>query len=181
MEFINKNPKIYILSGKAESGKNVVASIIKDYFVKCNLKCVVVSYASYLKEYAKEILGWDGNEDTKPRDFLQQIGVELIKNQINSNMLINRIVEDIKVYSYFFDVIIISDARFVDEIEDVKKYNKSVTVIKINGKDNNLNVVQKNHITETALDDYDNYDYVINNNGSLNELVKKVESFLEVK
>ena len=29
MEFVNKNPKIFIISGKAESGKDEVAYIIK--------------------------------------------------------------------------------------------------------------------------------------------------------
>ena len=51
-------------------------------------------------------------------------------------MLINRIKEDIKVYEYFFDVIIISDARFKSEIENIK--NKNTVVIKIEGKENKL-------------------------------------------
>lgn len=179
MEFLKKNPKIFILSGKAESGKSVVADIIKNYYLEHDIKAVVISYASYLKEYAKEVLGWDGSEESKPRDFLQQLGVELIKNQIDSNMLIKRIKEDVMVYSYFFDVIVISDARFIDEIEVIKNNFSNVSVIHILGKDNSLTFEQKNHSTETGLDDYSEYDFVINNDGSREELKKKVFEVLK--
>ena len=96
MEFKKKNPRIIILSGKAQSGKNLSANIIKQYYEKKNRKTVIISYAKYLKEYAKDITNWNGRETTKPRELLQQLGVELIKNQIDENMLINRIKEDIK-------------------------------------------------------------------------------------
>lgn len=179
MEFINRNPKIIILSGKAHSGKSLVASIIKDYYFNHNTKCVIISYASYLKEYAKEVLGWDGSESTKPRDFLQQVGVELIKNKINPNMLIGRIVDDVKVYSYFFDVIVISDARFVEEISVIKNNFSNVSVIHVDGVDNDLTNEQKNHSTETGLDDYNDYDFIINNSGNLDELKSKIFNVLE--
>ena len=94
MEFINRNPKIIIISGKASSGKSLSANIIKEN----TNNTILLAYADYLKMYAKNISGWDGSEDTKPRELLQQLGVELIKNNINENMLINRIIEDIKVY-----------------------------------------------------------------------------------
>lgn len=179
MEFVNKNPKIIILSGKAQSGKNECADIIKEYYEKIDLKTVVISYASYLKMYAKEVLGWDGSESTKPRDFLQQVGVELIKNKINSNMLIDRVIDDIKVYSYFFDIIVISDARFVDEIEVIRKNFSNVSVIHVLGKSNDLTFEQQNHSTETGLDNYSDYDFIINNDGSKEELRNKIFYLLE--
>ena len=175
MEFINRNPKIIILSGKAESGKSLVASLIKDYFDSC----VVISYAFYLKEYAKNVLGWDGSEDSKPREFLQQVGVELIKDNINSRMLIDRVIDDIKVYSYFFDVIVVSDARFVDEIVNIRDNFANVSVIHIVGEDNSLSEEQRNHSTETGLDDFSDYDYVIDNDCSKDLLRRKVYDVLE--
>ena len=174
MNFINRNPKIIILSGKAQSGKSFIASLIVDYYNSLGKKSVSISYAKYLKDYAKDILGWDGSEDSKPRDFLQQVGVELIKDKINPNMLINRVCEDVMVYSYFYDVIVISDARFVDEINVIKSKFDNVVVIHIDGKDNSLTIDQKNHSTETSLDGFNDYDYVILNNGNVDDLKKKV-------
>lgn len=180
MEFINRNPKIYVLSGKASAGKNLAASLIEDIYFKRNKNAISLAYASYLKEYAKNVLKWDGEEKTKPREFLQQVGVELIKNQINSKMLINRIVEDVKVYSYFYDVIIISDARFIEEISSIKDNFDNVTVIRINSDlESNLTKEEKMHITETALDDYNEYDYNILNNETVYELRKKIEEIIK--
>ena len=181
MKFKSKNPKIYILSGKAGNGKNKVASYIGSIFENDTKRTINLSYASYLKEYAKNILGWDGNEETKPREFLQQIGVELIKNTIDSRMLVKRIVEDIKVYSYFYDVITISDARFPEEIEAIRENFSNVIVIHIHGLEdkNNLTYLEKKHATEISLDNYNDYDYDIDNSGTLEELKNRVEDIIK--
>jgi hypothetical protein len=163
MEFIKRNIKIYLLSGKARSGKNEVGEIIKDYYK--NKKCITLSYSYYLKDYVKRISGWDGSEETKPRDLLQQVGIELIKNKIDSNLLIRRLIEDIKVFSHFYDVIIITDARLIDEVEIVKNEFDNVTTIRVNrNNDNDLTLEQKEHLTETGLDNYNNFNYIIENN-----------------
>lgn len=176
MEFVKRNIKIYIVSGKSNSGKDTVANIIKEKFV--NKKVVSLAYASYLKMYAEEVLGWDGNDSTKPREFLQTLGVELIKKQINDKMLINRIIEDIKVYSYFYDIVVITDARFPEEIENIKNEFDNVTVIHMCDRGNELTEAEKMHATEVSLDGYHNYDYEINNNGTLEELKEKVNEIV---
>lgn len=169
------NPKIYIISGKASAGKNTVADIIKE---KENDKTIIIAYASYLKEYAKNILNWDGSEDSKPRTFLQELG-DLVK-EIDPMFLVNRIIEDIEVYKHFYNNIIISDARFAFEIENIKdKY--STCVIRVNGKDSMLTETEKMHNTETSLDDYNDYDYVINNNDTIDSLRNNVYEILEDK
>ena len=175
MEFTKRNPKIFILSGKARSGKTETAKIIENYYKE--KKCITISFAYYLKDYIKRITGWDGNENTKPRELLQHIGIELIKNNIDDKLLINRVLQDIEVFSYFYDIIIISDARLVDEIEYLKnKYPDSISIRISNSDNNNLTEVQKNHITETGLDDYNNFDYFVNNYYDV--LKKEVENIL---
>lgn len=170
MEYIKRNPKIFVLSGKAKSGKNTVADIISEYYKD---KCIQISFAHYLKQYVKNITNWNGSEETKPRDLLQSMGIDLIKNKINPNLLIDRVCDDIKVYSYFFDYIIITDARLVDEIEAIKNNFECVTIRITNLKENNLTLEQQNHITETNLDNY-KFDYVIENNEYLKENILKV-------
>lgn len=175
MEFIKRNPKIFILSGKARSGKTETAKTIEYYYKE--KKCITISFAYYLKDYIKRITGWDGKEDTKPRELLQHLGIELIKNNIDDKLLINRVLQDIEVFSYFYDIIIISDARLVDEIESVKnKYPNSVSIRISNNDNNNLTDKQKSHITETGLDNYNNFDYFVNNDYS--NLEKEIENIL---
>ena len=170
MEYINRNPKIFILSGKAKSGKNYVADIISDYYKNS----IQISYAYYLKQYVKKITKWDGREETKPRDLLQSLGIDLIK-KIDKELLIRRVMEDIKVYSYFFDVIIVTDARLKEEIAIPKQLFNCIT-IRINGSDNNLTDKQKNHITEIDLDNY-TFDYVIDNT-NLNKTKEEILKIL---
>ena len=178
MEFKKKDIKVFIISGKARSGKGTVAKIIEDYYKE--KKCITISFAYYLKDYVKRITGWDGSENTKPRELLQQLGIEFIKNKIDSKLLINRILQDIEVFSYFYDIIIISDARLVDEVESVKNvYSDSISIRVNRNEDNNLTLSEKNHITETGLNDYNNFDYIIDNT-NYNKLMNDVENILRM-
>ena len=181
MEFNKKNTKIYILSGKAKSGKDAVAKIITNCYK--NKKCISLSYSYYLKDYIKRITGWDGSEETKPREMLQQIGIELIKNKINDRLFINRLIEDIEVFSYFYDIIVVTDARIIEEIEIPKQKLNNVVTIRINRKniDNNLTFEQKEHLTEIALDNYSNFDYIVDNNKTYQDLEKEVLKIMEVE
>ena len=61
--------KIYLVAGKSGSGKGEVAKIINEYYLSLNQKPIITSFSKYIKMYAKEIIGWDGNEP-KPRKFL---------------------------------------------------------------------------------------------------------------
>ena len=165
MEYIKKDVKIFVLSGKAKSGKNEESKIIENYYKKENKKVIITGFTYYLKDYAKRITGWAGDEESKPREFLQQFGIEFIKEKIDDKLFINRTLQDILIFSYFYDIIIISDARLIDEIEILKSKYSNVVTIKVirDGFDNGLSVSEKNHITETALDNYNNFDYIIKN------------------
>ena len=90
-------------------------------------------------------------------------------------------IEDIKVYSYFFDVITISDARLKIELDTLKKHYKNISIIKIirPNYDNGLTEEQKKHKTEIDLDDYKKFDYEIINDSSKDELKKKIIKVLE--
>lgn len=169
MQFIKNKVKIIILSGIARSGKNEVSKMIKKYYE--NKKTISISFGHYIKDYAKRVSNWDGSEDTKPRELLQQLGIELVKNKIDDKLFIRRILEDIEIFSYFYDIIVVNDARLIDEIEILKqKYPDSISIRIIrNNFDNGLTLDQKNHITETNLDNYDKFDYVINNDEYLED------------
>lgn len=167
MEFSKKEVKIIILSGKAGSGKSYVANLIKE-----KRNCIILSYASYIKEIAKNVINWDGSEESKPRDFLQQFG-DVIKSY-DKDLLINRMIEDVNMYSYFYDLIIISDARFENEIIRIKESFSNVYVINIIGNENSLTDEQKNHITETSLDNFNGYDYKLLNDYNTTYKLEKI-------
>lgn len=176
MDFIKKEPKIFIISGKARSGKNEISKIIEKSY--SNKKSITISFGYYIKDYAKRISDWDGSEETKPRELLQQLGIELVRNKIDKRLFIDRILQDIEIFSYFYDIIIISDVRLLDEITILKEIypdSVSIRVIRNNYK-NNLTEEQKNHLTETDLDEFNDFDYVVENDKNLEDKINKILS-----
>ena len=167
---------IYFISGKARHGKDTVGLYLKEFYEMDNKKVITCAYANYLKEYAKKISDWDGNEDTKPRSLLQELGTNIIRNKIDNEFFIKRIIGDIKVYSYYCDVITISDARLPLEMDSIASEFNNVYKISVERPNfnNNLNNTEKKHITEVALDNYDDYDYKLVNDGTIEDLNKKI-------
>lgn len=181
MDIQLKKPRIYILGGKARSGKDTTADIIKEYYEEKEKKAIILSYGSYIKEYAKNISDWDGRDETKPRTLLQVLGTDIIRNNIDDMFFIKRIIGDIHVYSYFFDVIIISDARFEKEITNIKDtFNDVIDInIKRPSFDNGLNELEKNHSTEQGLNNYNSYKYIVNNDALISDLKLKIIKIIE--
>ena len=167
--------KIFLISGKAGSGKNEVASIIKE-----NLGATVItSFSKYIKLFALEFTDWDGRDITKPREFLQNLG-DTLRN-IDENFLIDRLIDDFKVYETKFDNVVISDVRLPHELEYIKENcGYEVITIRVNSNSSarNLNNDEKNHHTELDLDNYDKFDYIIENKFD-DTLENNVKSMLE--
>ncbi|MDD2202876.1 MAG: hypothetical protein PHT75_00055 [Bacilli bacterium] len=182
MEAVYRNPKIYFIAGKAKNGKTTAGSIIKEEYEKRGKKVASTLYAKYLKDYAKTFFGWDGSEKTKPRELLQQLGTNIIRQKLNMEcFFVDRTIEDIKILSYFFDVIVVDDVRFEIEIEKPNTVFDNLVTIRIERQnfDNLLTEEQKKHPTETALDNYDKFDYYIYNNGSIDDLRTEIISIIE--
>lgn len=181
MEFLKREPIIFLIAGKARSGKSTVGEIIKNNYVSNNKKVVVSPITKYLKKYIEEITGEEINEVNKPRELLQNISSVVIKKELRmENFFVNRLVEDLKIYSYFFDVIVIPDVRFEKEIGIVKDNFLNVVsigVVRENYK-SDLSLDEQNDITEVSLDKYDNYDYKIINDNNYDKLYLEVINIL---
>ena len=174
--------KIFIIGGKARQGKDTVCGMIRKYYSEKNVKSINLQFSSYIKEYAKKIANWDGDETDKPRYLLQEIGVKILREKIDPLFLVKRMVNDIKVYSNYFDVITISDARAIDEVETIKNSFENVITIRITRPnfDNGLSESEKNDFTETNLDNYHNFDYEIINDGTIDDLKEKFNELMKV-
>ena len=94
---------------------------------------------------------------------------------------VKRMLEDIEVYSYFFDVLIISDARLKSEVIEPRQKFKNVFAVRVvrPNFENGLTAEQQQHITEIDLDDYKEYDYYIVNDKTLEDLKIKVNNIVE--
>ena len=171
--------RIFLIAGKARSGKFCVAQCIKKYFDQKNEKTIVTEYSKYIKLFACEMLDWEFNTEPKPRKFLQNMGT-FIRNNLNQpNFLVERMLEDIKIYAKFYNNIIISDVRFPDEIDKIKiNYPESYSFYIINEHGNyDLTKEEANHESEHALDEYNDFDYIIVNDNK-KDLERKMQEIL---
>lgn len=170
--------RIFLVAGSAGSGKGEVAKLIKEYYIYKLEKCVITEYSKYLKIFAKELTDWDGNPNTKPRKYLQELGDKI--REIDSKYFINNMIEDLRIYEELVNNVIIADVRMPDEIEDIKlNYDNVYAIYVVNQhSQSNLTIEEQAHITETSLEAYDEFDYILANDDILT-LKDKVFKYLD--
>jgi len=146
------------------------------------------------REFKEKELGeeWDG---LTPRKLLQLLGTEAGRHIIHPNIWVNALFADYvcddcgqqecptdeedtgQMIHRSFPDWIITDVRFPNEAQAIK--DRGGILIRINRPqylDNGLVIRKDEHLSETALDDYDEFDYVINNDtNSVQDLVDKVK------
>lgn len=117
------------------------------------------------------------------REFLQSLGTEAIRYGLHPNAWVNALFVDYldeynpvqgKIQSNW----IITDVRFRNEAEAVQI--REGVVIRVNKEDNEnpfKNIKTRIHVSERQLDNW-NFDYVIDNNGTIEELIEKVRKML---
>lgn len=170
--------RIFLVAGNAGSGKGEVAKLIKEYYIYKLENCVITEYSKYLKMFTKELTDWDGNPNTKPRKYLQELG-DLVRG-IDNKFLINNMINDLKVYEKLVNNVVVADVRMPEEIEDIKLNYDNVYAIYVENQHSmsNLSLEEQAHITETALEDYHEFDYILAND-DINTLKDKVFKYLE--
>ena len=102
------------------------------------------------------------------RELLQKLGTEAMRDGLHTNVWVNALFADYKLTKPNW---IITDMRFPNEMEAVK--DRGGLTIRITRPDS----AKESHISETALDDA-KFNYEILNDGTLEDLVKKVRGIL---
>lgn len=171
--------KIYLITGKAKSGKTTFGNHLREHLKEYDLNPCVMQITKPLYHYAEDYFEWDSRRDEKPREFLQKFGIEIIRDKLNKKtFLLDRCYEDIEILKEFFDVFIITDLRFTEEVEYFKNKYDDVVLIKIDRfhYKSNLTNEQRKHITETEVDLIEDYDYLVENNtlADLKDNAKKI-------
>ena len=108
-----------------------------------------------------------------PRLLLQLIGTDLFREQLHPNTWVNA-----SFANYLNNAWIFTDVRFPNELEAIKKRNGITIRINRGLVERTGKMIQEpEHISETALDNA-KFDYVIENNGTIKELIEQVKKIL---
>lgn len=183
--------KIILISGKSGHGKDYLSCKLKKELESQDKKVVIDHFARYIKEILKIYGNWDGEKNDTWRYLLQYLGTEIIRQKMYKPMFhVQRICEDIDAASKVLniDYVIVSDARFQNEVEYCKAYfPNDVVTIKVerfnedlSKYDNFLTAEQRIHDSECGLDNYI-FDYKFNNienddesQSRINYLIKEI-------
>jgi len=111
-------------------------------------------------------VGWDDAKNTYPdiRRLLQTLGTEGGREILGENIWVNTALGDTKPG----DNIVITDVRFSNEANAIRERGGMVVKIVREG----VGPVN-NHISDNAMEFYD-FDYIINNNGTLEDLHQEI-------
>lgn len=158
---------VILLSGKAEAGKTTAAKAMKEALAEHGMKAVIVPYGQYVKDTAKMLFGWDGVKDEAGRQLLQQWGTNTVR-KIDPMFWCDTVMRLARVLKEDDEIcaIIIDDCRFPNEIscwenDEFNYWNIMKVRIERPGWENALTLEQRQHPSETALDDYKNWSWII--------------------
>lgn len=175
-----------ILSGKSGSGKDMMAQFMKEELAKHNQKTLIIHFADALKWVLRDYFDWDGKKDEIGRTLLQMVGTDIVRTK-HPNFWTGIVVGLIQAFEPFndFDVAIIPDARFPNEVDISLENLKNAVSIRIERTNNGepwlnptLTEEQHNHPSETSLDHFA-FDYVVHNDEGLGSLRESAKAILE--
>ena len=176
-----------ILSGKSGAGKDMTAQFMKEELAKHGMKTLIIQYGDAVKWFCRQYLDWDGKKDEVGRTLLQTVGTDIVRAR-HPNFWTGIVVGLIQAWEPYsnFDVAIIPDARFPNEVNISLENLKNSVSVRIERKNPDgtpwinpvLTESQRNHPSETSLDNFA-FDYIIHNDEGLDVLRESAITILK--
>ena len=152
--------KMILVSGKSESGKDVVAETIMTYLIANGFSAISIALGDLLKFFAIKFYGWDGKDKYTSRDLLFKVSDRI--HEVDYDLIVRTISVMVDTIREEYDYVIISDLRFKNEYCYLtEKYNCVTIRVEREGYKNSMSEEQRNNISEVDLDNID-FDYYIN-------------------
>lgn len=178
--------KIIAYGHRSRVGKDTAAGYTLKILRERGHKVIRLAFADYLKQNAYDLYSWagvkpkvyyDNNPDERfkilpklgcsVRDLWVKLGMSI--RDIHIDTWINLVID--KYFSN--DYIVISDIRFINEVNKIKEIEGS-KIIKITRKD----AEYYDSPADNALEGFDPWDHILSNDGTYDELYKKILSIL---
>ena len=167
ISMVNMDKLVFIVNGKPRAGKDTFAMILNRY-----MNVYKYSAVTKVKEIAT-LCGWDGQKEERDRKFLHEL--KMLTSEY-SDMAYQDVVNEIKKYrngEIEADIFIV-DVREPEEIERLAKEVGALTVFIEN---NNVPAITSN-AADANVENYE-YDFVVSNNGTMNDFEEEIKLFME--
>lgn len=171
--------KVVTISGKAGSGKDTAAKIMKEQLSQRGFNVLITHYADVLKFICTSFFGWNGKKDEDGRKMLQYVGTDVIREQ-DPEFFTRFLADVLKFFDGEWDVVLIPDTRFPNEISYMREAGFDCTHISIvrPSLQSSLTEEAQHHISETALDDVVP-DICLANVGTLDDLSSVIHGMIQ--
>lgn len=161
------NKQVFIINGTGSSGKDTWVNYLSKYIPTYHY-----SIANLPKE-AATLLGWDGGKTERDRKFLSDmVDISTEYNDAPFQDVVS-IVTDFKNDRLEADVLVIDMRDPRDIARAVETFGAKTIFI----KNPRVETITSNH-ADRDVENY-KYDYVIHNDGTLEDLDKKAKEFAE--
>lgn len=199
---------VVFMSGKMRSGKNELASIIMDT-LQTTHSVSYDFFANDLKHRAKvdfdklakgintiidalpddeskaiikrhlytEDFHWFEDKNTLTRLLLQIYGTEIFRDRVSRSYWTDLMVS--KLEQCTDDIVFITDGRFPNEISSLENRDWKILKIRVNRPIERDSLVE-DHPSETMLDDYTNWDMVIENDSTIEAFREKSIPIIDI-
>jgi hypothetical protein len=170
--------KCIVISGKAGHGKDATAQFMKEALESHGKKVITIHYGDAVKWVLREYFNWDGNKDENGRHMLQYIGTDVLRKNY-PNFWTGIVAGLLSAFDNegLFDVALVPDARFENEVEITMETLPDSTCVRVRRENpdgtlwinEKLTEEQRQHPSETSLDNYI-FDYIIHNDEGIDLL-----------
>lgn len=177
--------RIYLLHAHAQSGKDTCAAIMKEEYEKRGKRVIVIAFADYVRWCLDKYYGVKEYKTPEGRTTIQHFATDLVRK--NDPTFWGRTVADLlRAIEDDFDYAIIPDWRFENEYSSMASRFASHIIVPVlitrpnNEQTDNMTIEQRNHQSETEMNDYKNFDYnIVNEHGKLEETKKQIIKMIE--
>ena len=164
---------VITFSGKAGSGKDTSANLVKKHFEENGVKVFCLAYADYLKVLCKRNFGYDDKNKSEQRSILQNFGTDVVRD-IDEIFWVETVFNTIDVLRELYDVFLITDARYENELRPYPwtlGYAVFNTLVRTN-RENILTDEERSHSSEQLAnaEDTSKFHFIIDNNDGIEEL-----------
>ena len=159
------------ISGKAHSGKSTVSEMLVQKYGFERL-----AFGDTLKWLVNRYFDipvhelWVDKKKPEVRKLLQSVG-DLMRCEVEEQYFVRVIEMALKDHEGF---VAIEDVRYSNEVDMLK--NNGGILIKIDREDGPKVEYGADHSSETDLDDFEEWDYIIKNFGTVGDLHNKVDT-----
>ena len=167
--------KVIVFSGKAESGKDTAAAIMKEELEADGHKVLVTHFADLLKYICRSFFGWNGEKDEAGRTLLQTVGTDVVRAK-DPDFWVRFVADVLQFFPDAWDFVLIPDCRFPNERDVLAKSGLDTTLVRIVRRNSatHLTPQQRRHPSECAMDNV-SAGYDLHNNGTLDDLRRLVQ------